>query len=54
MDKSQLTLEHDVDCLRNELDRITDQEIRLAKNKKLVLEQLLKVRRELLQLSIKG
>ena len=52
MEKSQLTLEHDVDCLRNELARLNDQEARILKNKKLVLEQLLKVRRELLILSI--
>lgn len=47
MESSSLTLEHNVDCLRNELDRITDQETRLAKNKQLVLNQLLKVRRQI-------
>lgn len=52
MDKSQLTLEHDVDCLRNELDRLNDQEARILNGKKLVLAQILRTRRELLQLSI--
>ncbi len=53
MEKSVLTLEHDVDCLRNELDRINDQQARLDKNKGLVLNQLLRTRRELLIASIK-
>lgn len=45
METSNLTLEHEIDCLRNELSRIADQEARLAKDKKLVLDKLLKTRR---------
>lgn len=50
MNKSELTLHHELDCLRNELDRMTDQENRIHKNKGLVLEQILRTRRELLLL----
>lgn len=52
MDKSQLTLTHDVDCLRNELARLDDQEARIHREKKRVLGELLAARRQLLLLDI--
>ena len=52
MEKSQLTLTHDVDCLRNELDRLNDQEARIHKEKKRILGEILVARRQLLLLDI--